>query len=140
MFAMASNGSTRSDWSSTSGSGADFALRQFNVQAKGVLGFAPEATLWAGKRYYQRHDIHISDFYYWNISGAGAGIEGIQAGPGKLSLHGFVTTRGKTTMQFVGGVGVDKRVDTDVLICVMLASRCGKTVRWKWAMTTPVAI
>jgi maltoporin len=29
------------------------------VQAKGLLGFAPEATLWAGKRYYQRHDIHI---------------------------------------------------------------------------------
>ncbi|WP_244061301.1 maltoporin, partial [Aeromonas caviae] len=65
---------------------SDFALRQFNVQAKGLLGFAPEATLWAGKRYYQRHDIHISDFYYWNISGAGAGIEGIQAGPGKISF------------------------------------------------------
>lgn len=51
-----------------------------------MLGFAPEATLWAGKRYYQRHDIHISDFYYWDVSGAGAGIEGIQAGPGKLSF------------------------------------------------------
>ena len=102
MVAMTSNGSN--DWESTesrfqctSADGttldgcenkedATFALRQFNVQAKGLLGFAPEATLWAGKRYYQRHDIHISDFYYWNISGAGAGIEGIQAGPGKLSL------------------------------------------------------
>jgi maltoporin len=73
MFAMTSNGSN--DWESTSancgldGAGdvkcvddAQFALRQFNVQAKGVLDFAPEATLWAGKRYYQRHDIHISDF------------------------------------------------------------------------------
>ena len=85
MFAMVSGQQGR-DWESTSGSDADFALRQFNVQAKGVLGFAPEATLWAGKRYYQRHDIHISDFYYWNISGAGAGIEGIQAGPGKVSF------------------------------------------------------
>lgn len=100
MVAMTSNGSN--DWEGTcndagygndglchdgeQGSDAKFALRQFNVQAKGVLGFAPEATLWAGKRFYQRHDIHISDFYYWNISGAGAGIEGIQAGPGKLSL------------------------------------------------------
>lgn len=98
MVAMTSNGSN--DWESTStncglndaGDGVDcvddaeFALRQFNVQAKGVLGFAPEATLWAGKRFYQRHDIHISDFYYWNISGAGAGIEGIETGPGKLSL------------------------------------------------------
>ncbi|MBY7810571.1 maltoporin [Vibrio fluvialis] len=98
MIAMTSNGSN--DWEGTSsncglndsGTGVDcvddaqFALRQFNVQAKGLLGFAPEATLWAGKRFYQRHDIHISDFYYWNISGAGAGIEGIETGPGKLSL------------------------------------------------------
>ncbi|ABK39252.1 TPA: maltoporin [Aeromonas hydrophila] len=94
MFAMASNGSN--DWEGTGtvcnfdakqcSGDSDFALRQFNVQAKGLLGFAPEATLWAGKRYYQRHDIHISDFYYWNISGAGAGIEGIQAGPGKISF------------------------------------------------------
>ncbi|WP_423840781.1 maltoporin [Vibrio mytili] len=102
MVAMTSNGSN--DWESTSTNcgvttdtngavdgvdcvdDAQFALRQFNVQAKGLLNFAPEATLWAGKRFYQRHDIHISDFYYWNISGAGAGIEGIEAGPGKLSF------------------------------------------------------
>ncbi|WP_081100705.1 maltoporin LamB [Aeromonas salmonicida] len=94
MVAMVSNQSN--DWEGTGTScnfdtkqcedDATFALRQFNVQAKGVLGFAPEATLWAGKRYYQRHDIHISDFYYWDVSGAGAGIEGIQAGPGKLSF------------------------------------------------------
>ncbi|MGL5302980.1 MAG: maltoporin [Aeromonas sp.] len=94
MFAMTSNGSN--DWESTQticnfdakqcNGDAEFALRQFNVQAKGLLSFAPEATLWAGKRYYQRHDIHISDFYYWNISGAGAGIEGVEVGPGKLSF------------------------------------------------------
>lgn len=68
------------------GDDGELALRQFNVQAKGVLGFAPEATLWAGKRFYQRHDIHHLDFYYWDVSGAGAGIEGIDAGQGKLSL------------------------------------------------------
>ncbi|MCG6220531.1 carbohydrate porin, partial [Vibrio diabolicus] len=54
MFAMTSDGSN--DWEGTatncSISGSDltckddaqFALRQFNVQAKGVLNFAPEAT------------------------------------------------------------------------------------------------
>ncbi len=91
MFAMTSNGSN--DWEATNGDGtkigrdgdgADFALRQFNVQAKGMFG-GNEVT-WAGKRFYQRHDIHISDFYYWNISGAGAGVEAIQAGPGQLSF------------------------------------------------------
>uniref|UniRef100_UPI000368580D maltoporin LamB n=1 Tax=Hahella ganghwensis TaxID=286420 RepID=UPI000368580D len=62
------------------------ALRQMNIQATGFLGFAPEANLWAGKRFYQRHDIHHLDLYYWDISGPGAGIEGIDAGAGKLSL------------------------------------------------------
>jgi len=100
MFAMSSNGSN--DWESTSANqvcdstataangvcakneDAEFALRQFNAQAKGLFG-GNEVT-WAGKRFYQRHDVHISDFYYWNISGAGAGVEAIQAGPGQLSL------------------------------------------------------
>lgn len=82
MLAVTSDGSN--DWEATSNDDANFALRQFNVQAKNLLG--GNETIWAGKRFYQRHDIHISDFYYWNISGAGAGIEGIQAGPGQLSL------------------------------------------------------
>ncbi|MCM2679449.1 carbohydrate porin [Echinimonas agarilytica] len=66
--------------------GGDWALRQFNVQATGVLEFAPEATLWAGKRYYQRKDVHFLDFYYLNNSGYGVGVEHIDMGPGKLSV------------------------------------------------------
>ena len=69
------------DWEST-----DPAFREFNVKAKGVLDFAPEATLWAGKRFYKRHDVHMTDFYYWNLSGPGAGIEGINTGFGDLSV------------------------------------------------------
>ncbi|MGF1888561.1 maltoporin [Photobacterium profundum] len=65
---------------------AEFALRQFNVQAKGLIPSNPDAVSWAGKRYYQRHDIHISDFYYWDTSGSGAGIENLSVGTGKLSL------------------------------------------------------
>lgn len=71
MFAMASDGSN--DWEDTSGKGrgddgADFALRQFNVHAKGL--FCGVQYL-AGKRYYQRHDIHITDNYYWDVSSSG---------------------------------------------------------------------
>ncbi|EKP0259577.1 maltoporin [Aeromonas sobria] len=83
MFAMVAGKQGR-DWESTSGDSADFALRQFNVQAKNLFG--GNETLWAGKRYYQRHDIHISDTYYWDVSGAGAGVENIEVGPGKLSV------------------------------------------------------
>ena len=69
------------DWEAT-----EPAFREFNVMAKGVLGFAPEATLWAGKRYYKRHDVHLSDFYYWNVSGPGAGVENIDLGFADFSI------------------------------------------------------
>ncbi|WP_406038637.1 carbohydrate porin [Succinimonas sp.] len=43
-------------------------------------------TIWAGRRYYQRKDIHILDFYYLNNSGTGAGIENIDVGAGNLAF------------------------------------------------------
>ncbi len=64
----------------------DFGLRQFNLQIKGLIPGAPDAVIWAGKRYYQRRDVHIIDSKYWNISGSGAGIEYIPAGPGTVSV------------------------------------------------------
>ena len=42
--------------------------------------------LWAGKRYYQRKDIHIMDYYYLNNSGTGFGLENIDTGLGAVSL------------------------------------------------------
>jgi maltoporin len=50
-----------------------------------VLPFAPSAKFWAGNRFYRRHDIHILDFFYWNTSGGGGGIEDIPLG-GKARL------------------------------------------------------
>ncbi len=67
------------------GDGTDTEVAQFNIQAKGLFD-DKGIVLWAGKRYYQRHDIHITDFYYWDTSGLGGGIEHIQVGPGKLSI------------------------------------------------------
>ena len=42
-------------------------------------------SLWAGRRYYKRNDIHISDFYYWNQSATGAGVEDVLIGGLKYS-------------------------------------------------------
>ncbi|KAA8681187.1 maltoporin LamB [Vibrio gigantis] len=64
----------------------DFNVAQFAVKAKGVLAFDRDATLWAGKTYYQRKDIHITDFYFLNTSGTGGGIENISLGDQKLSV------------------------------------------------------
>ncbi|MEZ9677034.1 maltoporin LamB [Vibrio breoganii] len=65
---------------------ADFNVAQFAVKAQGALAFDRGATLWAGKTYYQRKDIHITDFYYLNTSGTGGGIENISIGDTKLSV------------------------------------------------------
>lgn len=32
-------------------------------------------NFWAGRRYYNRNDINMSDFFYWNQSGTGFGID-----------------------------------------------------------------
>lgn len=44
-------------------------------------------SLWAGKRFYQRKDVHIMDYYYLNNSGTGFGLENIAVGNlGSVSL------------------------------------------------------
>ncbi|ANO34172.1 maltoporin [Vibrio breoganii] len=65
---------------------SDFNVAQFAVKAKGIIASDKDATLWAGKTYYQRKDIHITDFYYLNTSGTGGGIENLSVGNQKLSL------------------------------------------------------
>ena len=64
----------------------EFALREMNVQAKGIIPGKKDATLWAGKRFYNRHDVHLWDYYYEDLSGSGAGLENLELGPGKLSI------------------------------------------------------
>lgn len=47
-------------------------------------------TVWAGNRYYKRESVYISDFFYWNPSGVGVGIEDIHLGKDlRLSYAAF---------------------------------------------------
>ena len=63
-------------------------LIQGAVMGDNVIDALPGATVWAGKLYYQRHAVHMNDFFYWNASGnGGAGIEKISLGDdAKLSV------------------------------------------------------
>ncbi|QXO18838.1 MULTISPECIES: maltoporin LamB [Gammaproteobacteria] len=83
MFEMSSDGNLESE--STKDDSANFAIKQLNIQAKGYIPASPEAVIWAGKRFYQRHDLHIIDTKYWNISGYGVGIENIKLTSGAIS-------------------------------------------------------
>lgn len=57
-----------------------------------VQGPFEGARFWVGKRYYQRQDVHISDFFFWNNSGTGGGVEDINVGIGKLH-YAYILTR-----------------------------------------------
>lgn len=39
------------------------------------ISYLNGANIWAGRRYYNRNDINMSDFYYWNQSATGFGID-----------------------------------------------------------------
>jgi maltoporin len=55
-------------------------LREAYAVAKGVWTSRPDATFWAGARFYNRQDVHINDFYYRDPSGFGGGIEDVRVG------------------------------------------------------------
>ncbi|RYD46504.1 MAG: carbohydrate porin, partial [Verrucomicrobiaceae bacterium] len=67
--------------------GNDIALRQAFVEAGNIFAGAPETRIWAGQRYYRRHDIHINDFYWLDMSGYGGGVQDVHfLGGSKLAL------------------------------------------------------
>jgi maltoporin len=65
-------------------SGSVLAMRQAFIEAKNFIKSAPEITVWAGQRFYDRHDVHLHDLFYDDYSGYGAGVDNIDLGFGKL--------------------------------------------------------
>lgn len=61
-------------------------LREAYVIARGVWASFPEAGFWAGQRYYDRHDMHLNDFWYRDMSGFGGGVEDFKIGKIKTAL------------------------------------------------------
>lgn len=59
-------------------------------ELEGRLGIPAE--LWGGMRFYKRNDIYINDYYYWDASGLGGGVDGWPAGPGKLAIAYFAAS------------------------------------------------
>jgi maltoporin len=88
------------------GQNNEFALRQNYVIATGIPAMGG-ASVWVGKRYYHRNDVHIIDFYYWDPSGPGAGVDDIDLGFAKLAVALF---------QSKGGWGLGYGIQNDVTI------------------------
>jgi maltoporin len=69
-----------------SSSDTTFGLPEAWAAIGNVLPSQPSMKFWAGNRFYRRHDIHINDFFFYNMSGAGGGVEDIELPFGKLAL------------------------------------------------------
>ena len=66
------------------------------MEMKNVIKSAPEVTFWGGQRFYDRYDIHPSDYFFLNTSGIGAGAYNIHLGPGLLQIAYFGGIRSGT--------------------------------------------
>jgi len=81
-------GVTSSDLGSP-GTGATVAFPNLYADIKGIPWLGG-GTGWVGTRYYKRESVYISDFFYWNPSGVGGGVEDINIGKDlRLSLATF---------------------------------------------------
>ena len=67
----------------------DYGIEQAYVEMKGI-DFAPQTLFWMGKRR-DRDDVHIVDTFFTNMSGVGAGFEGVDMGVGKFGFAGYKT-------------------------------------------------
>ena len=66
-------------------------VNQIYAEAKG-FDVAPNQTFWVGRRFYGRADVHMVDTFYVNMTGSGAGVDGIDLGAGLLNLAVFRTS------------------------------------------------
>jgi maltoporin len=83
------NGVVNSPLTYTTSTGAVLSFPNLYADISGIPWLFG-GTAWAGTRYYKRESVYISDFFYWNPSGVGAGIEDINLGKDlRLSYAAF---------------------------------------------------
>jgi maltoporin len=62
------------------------AVRETFAETGKVLESHPEMSFWAGQRFYRRRDVHITDFFFNDMSGYGAGFQDLKVGD-KMKLN-----------------------------------------------------
>lgn len=75
-------------WGSDANDGGGVAQAYAGIERLGS-GATAESFLWAGRRYYRRRDVHMTDFYYENYSNDGIGLENVDLGALNLSTALF---------------------------------------------------
>ena len=76
--------------------GSGLKIEQMFAEAKG-FDIAPEATFWMGRERGRRGDVHIVDTFFIEMLGVGAGVKGLNAGPGKAAFAWYKTDNDSAT-------------------------------------------
>ncbi len=90
--------------------GATVAFPNLYVDLQGIPWLFG-GTAWAGSRYYKRESVYISDFFYWNPSGVGAGIEDIHLGADLRLSYGIFPVDGEPVTAGQGAPALPARND-----------------------------
>ena len=132
MFALGGDGK-ENNWD------GNIANRQFYAQVKGLLD--KDAILWVGKKYVQREDIHLGDFYYYDVSGHGVGFEQLNVGTGKLSAAWTRKDNGNATYKtFEDKYVIQQKADQKDDAGNKLGGPVGEVVKGKFATTEEVKV
>ena len=88
------NGTVTSPSIFTTATGATISFPNLYADIKGI-SWLYGGTAWAGTRYYKRESVYINDFFYWNPSGVGAGVEDINIGKDLRFSYGVFAVDGE---------------------------------------------
>jgi maltoporin len=99
-------------------------------------------SFWAGRRYYKREDVHVTDFFYWNPQGLGAGVDQIGIGDTlKLSYAIFrddnqdQTTKATRHDVQLRGIAVNPNGELELGLSYLPKSGYSGTGDTGWAVT-----
>jgi maltoporin len=92
-------------------SNGDLLFREAFITATNVFATAPDLRFWIGQRFYDRHDIHVHDYYFLDMSGYGGGVENIVLGPGKLAVAYLGGTRDSAVVDNRGNTLTKQAID-----------------------------
>lgn len=70
-------------------------------------GLLDTAMVWAGQRFYRREDVPINDFFYWDATGTGGGVQDVAVGAGKLAYAFFRDIDAPESGSVLSGKGGD---------------------------------
>jgi len=103
-------GTTSSPAQFTTSTGATVSFPNLYADIKGVPWLFGGAA-WMGTRYYKRESIYINDFFYWNPSGVGAGIEDINLGDDLRLSYAIFAVDGEPTSPDIATPALPLQVD-----------------------------